>query len=264
MPPGRAPRCCHDNTINSSVATFVDCDDIDGLCDNRADDSVEDRPFLVTPSMTTVEASCADESQLVSGGISRTPDILLESISDDSGNASTGNRVPSSLETKSRCRRRQRNARHRSQRHSVGLGGVIVGAGRGMNGGGPSTGSISARERTLRRIESNERERQRMHSLNDAFESLREVIPHLWGHPQGVASASKGRGQRRLSKIETLTLAKNYIKALTNVVCELRGESPLYTDLGSNKNEDNTESNASVISCTTSSLSNDAPSEASL
>jgi len=75
-----------------------------------------------------------------------------------------------------------------------------------------------ARERNLRRIESNERERQRMHSLNDAFQDLREVIPHV-------------RRGRRLSKIETLTLAKNYIKALTNVVCEMRGERVPYEDL---------------------------------
>lgn len=42
------------------------------------------------------------------------------------------------------------------------------------SGGGQSTrrrkGGISARERNLRRLESNERERMRMHSLNDAFE----------------------------------------------------------------------------------------------
>jgi hypothetical protein len=31
---------------------------------------------------------------------------------------------------------------------------------------------VSARERNLRRLESNERERMRMHSLNDAFEVL--------------------------------------------------------------------------------------------
>jgi len=57
-----------------------------------------------------------------------------------------------------------------------------------------------------------------MHSLNDAFQDLREVIPHV-------------RRGRRLSKIETLTLAKNYIKALTNVVCEMRGERAPYEDL---------------------------------
>lgn len=70
-------------------------------------------------------------------------------------------------------------------------------------------------ERVLRRIESNERERLRMHSLNDAFQELREVIPHV-------------RYGRKLSKIETLKLAKNYIKSLTNVICEMRGEGVPY------------------------------------
>ncbi|KAK6643256.1 hypothetical protein RUM43_004761 [Polyplax serrata] len=77
---------------------------------------------------------------------------------------------------------------------------------------------LSARERNLRRLESNERERMRMHSLNDAFEQLREVIPHV-------------KMERKLSKIETLTLAKNYIMALTNVICEMRGEEKPYTFL---------------------------------
>ena len=49
------------------------------------------------------------------------------------------------------------------------------------NRGGPPTtrrrkSGISARERNLRRLESNERERMRMHSLNDAF----EVIVHAF------------------------------------------------------------------------------------
>lgn len=113
----------------------------------------------------------------------------------------------------------------------------------------PTKGN-TARERTLRRLESNERERMRMHSLNDAFQvhrghyyftphlderansdsnrdrrraseqdasvsclfqSLREVIPHV-------------TKERRLSKIETLTLAKNYIVALTDVICAMRRE----------------------------------------
>ncbi|XP_076248187.1 uncharacterized protein LOC143188042 [Calliopsis andreniformis] len=74
----------------------------------------------------------------------------------------------------------------------------------------PSRG-VTPRERTLRRLESNERERMRMHSLNDAFQSLREVIPHV-------------TKERRLSKIETLTLAKNYIVALTDVICAMRSE----------------------------------------
>ncbi|CAK1596089.1 unnamed protein product [Parnassius mnemosyne] len=75
---------------------------------------------------------------------------------------------------------------------------------------------VSARERNLRRLESNERERLRMHSLNQAFEGLRHVIPHV------------KKDSRTLSKIETLTLAKNYIKALTNAICTMRGDVPRY------------------------------------
>lgn len=93
----------------------------------------------------------------------------------------------------------------------------------------------NARERNLRRLESNERERQRMHSLNDAFGDLREVIPHI-------------KLDRKLSKIETLTLAKNYIKALTNVICEMRGEKTPYSFDSSSKTnvEEETESILSV------------------
>ncbi|XP_058060392.1 protein dimmed [Anopheles bellator] len=89
----------------------------------------------------------------------------------------------------------------------------------GANGNGNSSssaarrrkGALNAKERNARRLESNERERMRMHSLNDAFQSLREVIPHV-------------KKERRLSKIETLTLAKNYITALTDVIIVMRGE----------------------------------------
>ena len=34
--------------------------------------------------------------------------------------------------------------------------------------------------------------------------------------------------ERKLSKIETLTLAKNYIMALTNVICDMRGDEKPY------------------------------------
>ncbi|XP_036376657.1 class A basic helix-loop-helix protein 15 [Megalops cyprinoides] len=68
----------------------------------------------------------------------------------------------------------------------------------------------SAKERNVRRLESNERERQRMHKLNNAFQALREAIPHV-------------NTDKKLSKIETLTLAKNYIKALTTIILGMSG-----------------------------------------
>ncbi|XP_076035969.1 uncharacterized protein LOC143021945 [Oratosquilla oratoria] len=87
---------------------------------------------------------------------------------------------------------------------------------------------ISARERNLRRLESNERERMRMHSLNTAFQDLREVIPHV-------------KMDRKLSKIETLTLAKHYIMALTNTVCEMRGDEKPYKFLDAYRNQEGKE-----------------------
>jgi len=68
----------------------------------------------------------------------------------------------------------------------------------------------ASRERYHRRLESNERERIRMHGLNAAFNNLQEVIP-----PVSM--------ERKMSKIETLTLARNYIMALTNVICDIQG-----------------------------------------
>ncbi|XP_076024211.1 neurogenic differentiation factor 1 [Genypterus blacodes] len=57
----------------------------------------------------------------------------------------------------------------------------------------------------IRRMKANARERNRMHGLNDALESLRKIVPCY----------SK---TQKLSKIETLRLAKNYIWALSETL----------------------------------------------
>ena len=56
------------------------------------------------------------------------------------------------------------------------------------------------RTEKLARLSINARERRRMHDLNDALDDLRNVIPYA--HSPSV---------RKLSKIATLLLAKNYI-----------------------------------------------------
>ncbi|KAM6976504.1 neurogenic differentiation factor 4 [Aplochiton taeniatus] len=63
----------------------------------------------------------------------------------------------------------------------------------------------------VRRTKANARERSRMHGLNDALDNLREVMPCY----------SK---TQKLSKIETLRLARNYIWALSDVLES--GQSP--------------------------------------
>lgn len=66
----------------------------------------------------------------------------------------------------------------------------------------------SEESKTRKRLESNERERMRMHQLNDAFQGLRDICPHV-------------KNGRKLSKIETLTLARNYILSLTEMIVNL-------------------------------------------
>ncbi|KAG0713920.1 Class E basic helix-loop-helix protein 23 [Chionoecetes opilio] len=61
------------------------------------------------------------------------------------------------------------------------------------------------------RLSINARERRRMHDLNDALDELRSVIPYA--HSPSV---------RKLSKIATLLLAKNYILMQNNAIEELR------------------------------------------
>lgn len=65
------------------------------------------------------------------------------------------------------------------------------------------------------RLNINARERRRMHDLNDALDELRSVIPYA--HSPSV---------RKLSKIATLLLAKNYILMQANALDELRRYKP--------------------------------------
>lgn len=66
----------------------------------------------------------------------------------------------------------------------------------------PSSSSLSPPD-TDRRSQANVRERQRTQMLNDAFLKLRKIIPTL--------------PQDKLSKIQTLKLASDYIRFLIRV-----------------------------------------------
>uniref|UniRef100_A0A1B6E7Y3 BHLH domain-containing protein n=1 Tax=Clastoptera arizonana TaxID=38151 RepID=A0A1B6E7Y3_9HEMI len=83
----------------------------------------------------------------------------------------------------------------------------------GSNLGNPasSSGKTKNRQGKAVRLNINARERRRMHDLNDALDELRSVIPYA--HSPSV---------RKLSKIATLLLAKNYILMQANALDELR------------------------------------------
>ncbi|XP_008316156.1 class E basic helix-loop-helix protein 23 [Cynoglossus semilaevis] len=76
-----------------------------------------------------------------------------------------------------------------------------------------ASGSLikKTKEQRSLRLSINARERRRMHDLNDALDGLRAVIPYA--HSPSV---------RKLSKIATLLLAKNYILMQAQALEEMR------------------------------------------
>ena len=85
-------------------------------------------------------------------------------------------------------------------------------------GGGKTRKRLTLAEKNLApdelygvRLKINSRERRRMHDLNSALEGLREVMPY-----------ANGPSVRKLSKIATLLLAKNYILMLQNSFDEMK------------------------------------------
>lgn len=89
----------------------------------------------------------------------------------------------------------------------------------------------SAAAATASRLSINARERRRMHDLNDALDDLRSVIPY-----------AHGPSVRKLSKIATLLLAKNFIMMQNNVIEELKKEMSFLVNNHNNNQGTNSDS----------------------
>ncbi|KAM7168472.1 LOW QUALITY PROTEIN: neurogenin-2 [Macrochelys suwanniensis] len=119
---------------------------------------------------------------------------------------------------------------------------------------GTKTAETVQRIKKSRRLKANNRERNRMHNLNAALDALREVLPTF---PEDA----------KLTKIETLRFAHNYIWALTETLrladhCGAAGlpgalfpEAVLLSPGGAPASTDSSPSPASSWSCTDSPLS---------
>ncbi|KHJ79180.1 Helix-loop-helix DNA-binding domain protein, partial [Oesophagostomum dentatum] len=64
--------------------------------------------------------------------------------------------------------------------------------------------ALNEEEQNILRTSINSRERKRMHDLNEALEELRSCLPY-----------SQDASSRKMSKINTLLLASNWIRQLT-------------------------------------------------
>ncbi|XP_069010455.1 oligodendrocyte transcription factor 1 [Embiotoca jacksoni] len=98
----------------------------------------------------------------------------------------------------------------------------------GLQGGQRSTKpqrELSPEEQQELRRKINSRERKRMQDLNIAMDALREVMVPYASSPSSASSQSHQPGAppgRRLSKISTLVLARNYILLLGSSLQEMR------------------------------------------
>eukprot|EP00057_Strongylocentrotus_purpuratus_P029636 XP_011684110.1 PREDICTED: oligodendrocyte transcription factor 2-like [Strongylocentrotus purpuratus] len=81
----------------------------------------------------------------------------------------------------------------------------------GMTSGVDEVELCSQEDQQDLRLKINSRERKRMHDLNKALDGLREVMPY-----------AHGPSVRKLSKMSTLLLAKNYILMLRNSMEEMK------------------------------------------
>ncbi|XP_060918842.1 oligodendrocyte transcription factor 4 [Labrus mixtus] len=79
------------------------------------------------------------------------------------------------------------------------------------SGGANTRSELSKNDVQDLRLKVNSRERKRMHDLNQAMDGLREVMPY-----------AHGPSVRKLSKISTLLLARNYILMLSSSLEEMK------------------------------------------
>uniref|UniRef100_A0A8C4Q0G2 Basic helix-loop-helix family, member e23 n=1 Tax=Eptatretus burgeri TaxID=7764 RepID=A0A8C4Q0G2_EPTBU len=108
-----------------------------------------------------------------------------------------------------------RGSEHRGLEQTGGFAGAAVRSRSGSSGEQTAEDDESddkkCKEPRSLRLSINARERRRMHDLNDALDDLRSVIPYA--HSPSV---------RKLSKIATLLLAKNYILMQAQALDEMR------------------------------------------
>jgi hypothetical protein len=82
---------------------------------------------------------------------------------------------------------------------------------------------VTKSRRTAKRLTANSRERNRMHTLNSALDRLRDILPSTGNRKDDgtVGGIGAVAGSGRITKIETVRLAHNYIWLLTETLRQL-------------------------------------------
>lgn len=122
---------------------------------------------------------------------------------------------PKSPTQESLMKKRSRN-RHVPYQNSKSPTGSCSSSDEGSNEN-EATDVAAIMESRNKRLQANCRERKRMHTVNSAFDQLRELVPT---YPSN----------RKLSKIDTLRLACTYIQDLVSVLHQTRAMQSLHGD----------------------------------
>lgn len=143
----------------------------------------EDTSSTDFPNATSVIVDNSSSSTFISSHFCPVSSVSKENKAKECIKTSPSNQSKSTAST---CppRKRQRNSKSRAR---------------------PKSPSLVIKLKRNRRIKANDRERNRMHMLNSALEKLREVLPSF-------------NDNGKMTKIETLRFAHNYIWALSETV----------------------------------------------
>lgn len=114
-------------------------------------------------------------------------------------NNNNNNTKPTSQE--SYCQRRSKSGKHRHAPYDRSPGGGSTCTSSDESSNEDAEANVKVEQHARKRTAANERERKRMHTVNSAFDQLRELVPT---YPS----------TRKLSKIDTLKLACTYIQDL--------------------------------------------------
>lgn len=106
----------------------------------------------------------------------------------------------------------------------------------------------------------NARERNRVKQVNNGFATLRSHIPASVAQALSPQSASQGRGaSKKLSKVETLRLAVEYIRSLQQMIDDHESDLGNGSVISDNSSVDNRYYTSSPTSTTSSQLYNNYP-----
>ena len=178
------------NTSGVSLGYIRTC------CEDTCRDHLQNN-YLQVPHFCDNTMAHSPASSIQSRGDSSPPEVSTTGVTRDPEESPS---KQGSLRQRRPCKARQHRHSPYESRSPVGSASTSSDESDGSEGD-----NLTHEQRKLKRVAANSRERKRMHTVNGAFDQLRELVPT---YPSN----------RKLSKIDTLRLACSYISDLNSLL----------------------------------------------